>query len=578
MSKQRDYANKVYKAALALGIPEPQARLAAAQSSVETGYGKHAPGNAYFGIKAGSSWDGPTQALNTREEIGGKDITIKDAFRVYDDADASLADWWATLQQKWPDAATATSFPDAVAGLKTGIHGSYATDSDYSKIVKFVDKTYLPPRPPMNIPGVASATSTNPVMGLAGGAARAVPPPLPRPRPQTAPVPRQRPAEPAFKPLPFPGAMKAPPAAVPPRPVTTATWAPPMGQLAPGNLDLNARRVFNAPDGSYRTENSMSIGTDAGEVLIPTVVNGRQLSEEQAIEHYMRTGESLGTFSSPDAANRYAQTLHERQATRYAPPTNTLPPPPLPLNPPMPKVSLASWPSTAQRPVLTGAAGSTSASGSASLKPAPAPAATQARTVQMAAARPANIPLPVTNAPAAPVMTAAQRNALASVPKPSPLPAGIGALVGGAAGVVPPKVAPVPLPRPIAAPAAPAPKYIPPQTIPPTAAPPNPNIFQSLFNNASSAVGNMGTSLGNTLNTAKTNVGNALPGMQQAIMDEALKAALGTIPGRTAIIDTAIKQAMTSTNKPAPPPGKPAGYGSKGYSVNSAKAAMPWAF
>lgn len=51
-----------------------------------------------------------------------------------------------------------------------------------------------------------------------------------------------------------------------------------------------------------------------------------------------------------------------------------------------------------------------------------------------------------------------------------------------------------------------------------------------------------------------------------------------TIGGRTISLDGPTKKAMTSSNKPPPPPGKPAGYGSKGYSTNSARAAMPWAF
>ena len=93
----------------------------------------------------------------------------------------------------------------------------------------------------------------------------------------------------------------------------------PSGLVAPGNLDINARQVFNAPDGSYRTENSISIGTDKGEVLIPTIINGRQVSNDEAIAHFNRTGENLGTFRDPQSADNYAQALHNRQAERYNP-------------------------------------------------------------------------------------------------------------------------------------------------------------------------------------------------------------------------------------------------------------------
>jgi LysM repeat protein len=157
--KNRDYLDEVYTLALSLGIPEAQAQLAAAQSALETGYGKHAPGNAYFGMKAGSSWDGPTQTLRTHEEENGALVAIDDKFRVYDDKSASLADWYDRLKVRWPDAAAATTFDEAVNGLKIGEKGAYATDSKYkSKLANIVGG--MTPRPPGNIPEVATSLDT----------------------------------------------------------------------------------------------------------------------------------------------------------------------------------------------------------------------------------------------------------------------------------------------------------------------------------------------------------------------------------------------------------------------------------
>lgn len=93
------------------------------------------------------------------------------------------------------------------------------------------------------------------------------------------------------------------------------TGAP--GMKSPGNIEVWNRPVLRNPDGGYSTTSSMSIGTDAGEVLIPTVVNGKRLSEEEAIERYRKTGENLGMFDTPENADKFATDLHNAQATMY---------------------------------------------------------------------------------------------------------------------------------------------------------------------------------------------------------------------------------------------------------------------
>jgi hypothetical protein len=91
------------------------------------------------------------------------------------------------------------------------------------------------------------------------------------------------------------------------------------GMTEPSNIDTTRRLgVENTipGEGGISTVRSMGVNLDGQEVLIPTVVNGRIVSNEEAIQHYLQTGEHLGKFKTPDESTRYAERLHEEEARR----------------------------------------------------------------------------------------------------------------------------------------------------------------------------------------------------------------------------------------------------------------------
>jgi hypothetical protein len=87
--------------------------------------------------------------------------------------------------------------------------------------------------------------------------------------------------------------------------------------VKPGNIDVNNRPVVENKDGSISTVRSISVEMDGKNIVLPTVINGQIVSDEEAVNHYRQTGEHLGIFSSSYAANKFARALHKEQDKTY---------------------------------------------------------------------------------------------------------------------------------------------------------------------------------------------------------------------------------------------------------------------
>lgn len=95
-----------------------------------------------------------------------------------------------------------------------------------------------------------------------------------------------------------------------------------IGQYGVGNIDLYNRPQYRNADGSISTVDSTSFNIKGKEVLLPSVwmKDGkayRSSDGDEILQHFYDTGEFLGVFDTVDAANSYAEKLHDAQDYYY---------------------------------------------------------------------------------------------------------------------------------------------------------------------------------------------------------------------------------------------------------------------
>ena len=138
-ASKSDFVQALLPAATAAGQKlgvDPQTLIA--HAALETGWGKNMPRNAdgscsfnLFGIKAGSSWQGPVANAATTEFRGGVAGRETASFRSYASPEACLNDYASMLASK-PRYGAALGTGSDVTAFASGLQrGGYATDPQY---------------------------------------------------------------------------------------------------------------------------------------------------------------------------------------------------------------------------------------------------------------------------------------------------------------------------------------------------------------------------------------------------------------------------------------------------------------
>lgn len=110
--------------------------------------------------------------------------------------------------------------------------------------------------------------------------------------------------------------------------------SPHPGLLVPGNIDLANRPFVRNRDGSISTIRSIGFdlpvdmqsaklrartGGRVAQVLVPSVVGHRVVSDRAAWDQFARTGRHLGILDTIAHSNAYANVLHLWEAKNYKP-------------------------------------------------------------------------------------------------------------------------------------------------------------------------------------------------------------------------------------------------------------------
>lgn len=124
-------------------------RLVIAQAAQETGWGRSAPNNNFFGIKSHGRKGGAK--LATTEYVDGRRVNVSDSYRGYADMGESADDYAAFIKAnpRYRDMLAAPDLESQIAALG---RSGYATDPNYARSISAIANGITMPARPMAAP------------------------------------------------------------------------------------------------------------------------------------------------------------------------------------------------------------------------------------------------------------------------------------------------------------------------------------------------------------------------------------------------------------------------------------------
>lgn len=118
------------------------ALLTLSQAALESGWGEHAPGNNFFGIKCAKDYTGPSQILQTKEYKHGKLVTENARFMKYESPSECFEDHAEFLIRNFPYAIGNANPVQFAELLQSKSKHLYATDIKYVSKISMLVTTF----------------------------------------------------------------------------------------------------------------------------------------------------------------------------------------------------------------------------------------------------------------------------------------------------------------------------------------------------------------------------------------------------------------------------------------------------